>query len=414
MSFLDNYAIYSSNNEVPPIFHKWTALSVLASAVSRRVWTDQGIFQVYPNLYVILVADPGWKKSTAKDLGALMTSQLPDIPQTAETMSKQELTKILGAIDSPCKQSFQFDSDGSGTLLKVEYAHLTVYCDEFIDFLEVGQPGPMINFLTACYNGYHGGVSTKGRGRDAIGNIFLNLLACMTRDTNMQLTKQKIITTGFQRRCLFVYTNELPPACPRLTITPEMMQANDDCVEWLREVQRLKGPFVWTKEGDRLYDSWYRKNHNGIPALETDAERFFANTKPNLVLKLAMLLQISEELELKLTAPHITQAIVMLDEVERNIRKMFAGTGKNESAELAEKILEYLQNNRRAIPVKKLHAMFWRDAKGKQAELDEITEHLVRSEKVNKFPQTIGEGARQQQVDYVQIKSVNGQTPVED
>src|SRR2546427_12238432 len=60
------YMEYTKESESPDAYHVWTALSSLASVARRNIWLDQGIYLLYPNLYVALVGPPGRTgKSTA-------------------------------------------------------------------------------------------------------------------------------------------------------------------------------------------------------------------------------------------------------------------------------------------------------------------------------------------------------------
>ena len=73
MNWIDDYLNYTSSQESPELFHRWCAVSVIASVLNRRVWLDRrdsrGIvyFTCYPGqLSVCLVAGAGrCKKSTA-------------------------------------------------------------------------------------------------------------------------------------------------------------------------------------------------------------------------------------------------------------------------------------------------------------------------------------------------------------
>ena len=66
MNFLDAYKIFAQGNEASPLFHEWAGINVLSAAVSRRVFFDQNYFKIYANMYVVLVGEPGDKKTTAK------------------------------------------------------------------------------------------------------------------------------------------------------------------------------------------------------------------------------------------------------------------------------------------------------------------------------------------------------------
>lgn len=106
MSFLTDYLTYTSGNEAPKLFHVWSGLSVLSSLVSRRVWLQQGIFTWYPNLYVVMVGEPGNGKSTALDIAKAVIRAQKDVPLAADAMTVQALLRHMSEEGSPCKKSF--------------------------------------------------------------------------------------------------------------------------------------------------------------------------------------------------------------------------------------------------------------------------------------------------------------------
>ena len=63
--WIDQYMEYARASASPKIYHIWTALSALASAVQRKVWWDWEYAKLYPNLYIFLTGESGSKKGTA-------------------------------------------------------------------------------------------------------------------------------------------------------------------------------------------------------------------------------------------------------------------------------------------------------------------------------------------------------------
>ena len=50
---------YVEETEAPRVFWLWSGLSTIASALQRKVWIPFGMETLYPNMYIMLVADPG-------------------------------------------------------------------------------------------------------------------------------------------------------------------------------------------------------------------------------------------------------------------------------------------------------------------------------------------------------------------
>src|SRR5215831_3135475 len=63
-SFMD----VTREDNVPEVFKRWSAISLIGGALERRVWTRTGSHgglsrYTFPNLYVLLIAPPGTGKS---------------------------------------------------------------------------------------------------------------------------------------------------------------------------------------------------------------------------------------------------------------------------------------------------------------------------------------------------------------
>jgi len=67
-NWLDTYLEYTAFQEAPLKFHMWTGLSTLASVLQRKVKLPRGYFNIFPNLYVALVAPSGFTKTSAADI----------------------------------------------------------------------------------------------------------------------------------------------------------------------------------------------------------------------------------------------------------------------------------------------------------------------------------------------------------
>ena len=81
MNFFDTYNTYSHDNFCPDIFHEWTAYSIVAGALERRVWYkyNGGKNRAYPPLYIFLIGRPGCGKTTAASRGVELLKKVPSI-----------------------------------------------------------------------------------------------------------------------------------------------------------------------------------------------------------------------------------------------------------------------------------------------------------------------------------------------
>src|SRR5205814_9631083 len=51
--------------EPPYVYRRWSLLSGVATLLGRQCWVQFGVDQIFPNMYVMLVGNPGTRKSTA-------------------------------------------------------------------------------------------------------------------------------------------------------------------------------------------------------------------------------------------------------------------------------------------------------------------------------------------------------------
>lgn len=391
MNFLDDYAIVTSGNECPQIFHQWAGLSVLASILGRKVWIEQGdLFNIYPNLYVMLVGDAGIKKGTAKDIAFGMLEEFREhVPMSADSFTKQELAAFMGAEDSPCKRHFTLADKPH------VYTQLSLFCDEFINFLTAANEIQMINFLTESYRADNVGVRTKGSGEDFIVHPFINILACVTTDTTQELTKAKIVSSGFSRRCIYAYAAEPGNPVPKVVVTQEQKDAWTRCLQRLDQVRAVKGEVQWA-EAEPAYNEWYYANHDATGRHELSVVKNWLRSKPEYVLKVAMLLSLSHQDELVVTEQNFLDALEIVNHIDRAVELLFSTTGNNPLAEITAEIEQWIKATGK-VSKKRIMGRFYKDCPGGDPtkEIQTCLEFLLGQGKIREVSETIGVGSQQ-------------------
>lgn len=347
MSFLRDYDIVSRNNECPKTFHLYSALFALSSIVSSRIWLDLGLFKVRPNIYVVLTGTPGIKKTTAMSIAKRLLRELkPNVPLAAECITKEALTLLMSGSTKVCTvgegqvplQFVPLDEKRS----KFVYTPISVAVTELSQFVgSGGAAGHMLDFLTTIYDEEVYENRTKGAGTDTLPMPFLSLLACTVPDWITARLKDDVITGGFSRRTIFVYESSTGIRIPRPFVDQEMEDAWVRLVGKARNLLSLSGPVFWSEETATFYDNWYI---DLVKPEDPLLEGWF-NSVHIQMLKLAMLIAASEWTsgQLVLEISHMEMAIELLTMVEENIPKVFKGVGRNELFPIANKIVEFLQ-----------------------------------------------------------------------
>ena len=374
MSFLKDYAIYTSGNEAPKVFHFWSGMMALSSIISRRVCFRLGYFDIHPNLYVVLVGTPGTKKTTAMSISKEIIRDVGEIPYSAECITKQALCKEMA---EQCVKTY---SDKTGEI--VTYTPYSIFATELSHFLGMGTAKEMIDFLTTIYDERFYTTKTKNKGNDIIVGPYITMLACTTPDWIRGWMREDVITGGFSRRALFVYYNGVRERIPIPEVSQEMLDARSRCIKWGKSLANVQGYFDITPEALDFYKAWYKQLE--IPQ---DFTGGYYESKHVQMLKSAMLIALSESRDLILRIEHIQLALAQLEVVEANMRKVFEGVGRNELNAIASKILEIVEASGGHLPEKQLNLMMYREANAE--ELSKVMIHLRTTERIVLLQETI-------------------------
>jgi hypothetical protein len=312
-NFLRAYELYTAESESPSSFHLLVGLSCISSAVRRNVWLNQGLYLLYPNIYVVLVSPPGrCGKSTAIRLGRRLLWNVPGVVIGPDSVTAEELIRELASTYA----------DGQSAM--------TIHSTELSSLIEPSGI-KMIQLLTDLYDADHYNpqgwrYSTKTQGRDVIRNPCLTLVAGTTPSYVSEGLTEAIVSHGFSSRVLFVFEERERFANPRpKEPPPELIAALE---EDLVQISQIKGEFRWTEEALKMYDDYYRSLHESEP-VDYRIEGYHFRKRIH-VLKLAMLCSLSEKDELILTSSDIQAAIEILDLIEPKMARTFASVGKFE------------------------------------------------------------------------------------
>jgi hypothetical protein len=373
-NFLKNFLTYAEGCETPELYDLWSAVATLSSVVSRRVWINQGYYTIYPNLYIVLVGAPGGRKTTAMNMCKDMLMELGNIPFAATCMTKEALCRYMA---TQCTRSFPIPNKPNAEP-KI-YTPITMCLTELSHFLGTNQ-AHMIDFLTTIYDQEIYDAKTKNKGDDIIPGPYLTVLACTTPSNITRYLKEDVISGGFSRRALFAFELDDGEAIPFPTVTPTAAKAWEDCIKWAKGLEEVAGEFEWTAEATSWYGPWYTKLFNSLRTHTDIRTRGYFKSKHIQLLKVAMLIALSETTELKLKKVHLEVGLELLDKLEKNLTRVFEGMGRNELAPIAARIVEMLEMVGSPISEKKVIAEFYKDADTR--EMYGIVAHLVNSGKV--------------------------------
>ena len=332
-NWVDLYVDFTEKQESPKIFQFWSAISVIASCLGRRVCLVRPHFKTFPNQYIILTAETArCRKSTASEI---VVDDILASTSLVDTLTERLTTEVI--CQHLAKQTVEDNS-------------ILIFCTELSTFLGAGalQSGK-IDMLTSFYGcPAKRDYLTKNSGKFKMTNICINILACTTLNWMADNMPGTTIEGGFTGRILFIVGEE--PRCIEPAVQGGLSKAQQEVRQALiidlARVASLEGYFHLDKQAALMYESWYRKLR--IAPMKDPRLAGYYSRKGEHVLKTAMALKAAEfnvmtGRDLILNVDHIRRAIWELDSVEKLMPLAYRGAAYAKSSKDNDRILRQLE-----------------------------------------------------------------------
>lgn len=339
----------TENTEAPYIYRKWVAISVLGAALRRKCYLNWGnVGNLYPNMYIVLVGPSGARKTTAMRLGEFFINKT-GIFTSSEAITKEALVLELEAsLDEDTLQS-----------------SVTVFSEELTVFLGYDN-SEMMSYLCSWYDCKDlWKYKTKNRGENEILGVWVNILGATTPSSLRKNLPMDAIGGGLASRIIFVYAKR--------KARPIAFPFDDPKKEKLREkllsdyflIAGLKGSFKFTDTFAAGYKIWYEAQEEDDPFMFDKNFDGYSSRRPGHLLKLCMILSASRDQKMLIDGEILKRAIATLEEVEKDMKKVFSGIGLSDTSDLQFQILNYIESKGRVYK-KDLFNAFHMDLAGPQ------------------------------------------------
>jgi hypothetical protein len=371
--WLEAYMEYTEETESSPIFHRWVGMSSVAGALRKKVWLALGRLRVYPNLYIVLVAEPGIaRKTQAINYGVDVISQIPAIITSADSITQQALVQDLEL--AACDEQMP-----DGRVFR--HASMSIISKEFESFLgQKGENTKMIVFLTDLYDASDLPTKyrTKNSGNNTIPSVFVNMQAATTPDSLASCLPASAVGGGLTSRILFIWSTIKAKKVTRPELTPRIIQLKEYLIHDLSIISRIAGSYEFSSECFLLWDKWY-KNYD-----ETSKKRICSDPsfngwysrKPNTIQKIVQSIAASRSSNMTLEWGLFEEAFKLIEEVESCMGKTFSSIGKSDVAPEVDKVISIIDQHL-WITEKQLLQMVWRDVDS--TKFDNIMQTVIRS-----------------------------------
>lgn len=354
--WIQAYLTFTAESEAPDEFHTWVAISTIAGVLRRRVYFDMGYFQLFPNLYIVLVSPAGrCKKSTTMRIARPMLAEVPGINFSVDSTTRERLIQDLT----------QTHKDG--------HSSMTAYSSEFASLL-TSSGMDMVVFLTDLYDCPNEWThKTKSGGTNKILNPYLNLMAATTPDWIGKAMPLDTIGIGLTSRIIFVYsdTPRVRPPFPKLSKAQH--ELGSVLKRDLKQMSLISGKYTLNDDTEEAYTMWFNQRQEEVKHVDSRLAGYFARKDMHL-LKTMMLVCASRRQETAITLDDLDTAFDLLKRVESTMPRVFSGVGKSPIAFDLEQTLVTVLSNPDGIAFSTLLDMFKHSIR--KEELSEVLETL--------------------------------------
>lgn len=329
-TFLEKFLKHTEIYESPGSFWKWSAYAAIAAALRDHCYKGQGDSKLYPNIYVLFLAESGgYRKGKPVDLCESLLFKL----NTTKTISGR--ASIQGILDEIARAETDKDTG------KIKKSGSAIFFAQELAAGIVGDP-EAINILTDIYDYKSNPYKSRLRTGPCfnIDKIIFSMLTASNADMLKGFFDEKARKGGLLARTFLVTPNERrPPNSLMDVVSDERIMSFKSVFDSFREVGNLQGEFIFTEGAKDEYKSWYEPFYKHV--IEVKDPTGAAARVHTGILKIAMILA-ANDLTLSVTKVHIERAIEDCVGLLKNYTMLTMGEGKSTTANAGSIILTEL------------------------------------------------------------------------
>ena len=331
--WLQEYSKFTSGNEVPSLYHYWTAIGLIASVLRQNVWIDMGeSFQTYPNMFIVIVDVAGAGKSHAIERYGL--GLLEEADRIVENDDKLYIYNQRITSAAMIKSMSQLYKDRGVNCV-------TVFAEELGFFTDMsGDNSNISNVLIKTYDNGNLANETIARSLESIPHPQLNIIGGTTPGSLKESVGKRFIDAGVMSRLIFVHTEKVGEPRPFPISPKDNLNRKKYLASKLNEFKKLNGQFRWTQDARDAYMEWYIHKYQSSSAKE---DKVLTKRVGNKMLKIAMVLSVAREHDLILTKEDILSAIDTYNEVVENYHYIHIRLNTSEVGRNTERILSKIK-----------------------------------------------------------------------
>ena len=371
VDFFSEYLGYVKDTECPTFFHRWCSIAAIGAFLERRFHFQHGHFDIYPNCYVMLIGNPGTRKSTAIKIiqGLIIQAGYTDI--AADKTSKEKFLLDLAG-DEATADPLESSLWGKEA---TDVSNCFIMADEFNDFFGNNNL-EFISLLGTLWD-YRGVYESRVKNSKsvAIPNPTISILGGNTPTGFSIAFPIEILGQGFFSRLLLAYSD---PTGRRITFP--IKPSGEDTVRIVDSLKRIKtgvmGAAVLTQDARKLLDKIY-KNYTGVNDVRFES---YSNRRFTHLIKLC-LIHAAARGSTVISEDVVICANTVLSHTEKLMPKALGEFGKAKDSDITHKVMQILDSTSKILSMNDIWKHVHNDLES-IGKLGDLLRNLIMADKI--------------------------------
>lgn len=388
-----HYFNYVRGTEPPLIFHRWSMLTSLGALLGRQFYLPFGTGSIYPQLYTMLIGNPGTRKTTAVLRSKRLLAEQGYNTFAFEKTSKEKfIMDLAGMDDFPAWKPATKKTGAAAALTGIEELlsltghkaqakdpkEIFIVADEFNEFVGSGNVEflSMLGVLwdwnepTRCY---------EHRNKNSVSvQVYqptISILAGNTHTSFQLAFPPQAVGQGFLSRLLLIYGDK-PRAKYAWPQKPSEHLA-DLLVGKLRDIKaNVKGEATLSPAAHealgRIYLTW--------PEMEDQRFQYYSSRRHTHLLRLCLLFA-AARCSTEIIEFDVIYANSCLTFAESLMPKALGEFGKSRDSEASTKLMQALYDAKRPLTPEAVMALLAHDLEGPK-DLQALLQKLLAANRI--------------------------------
>lgn len=386
MTVFDKYFEYVKETEPPLVFHRWSLISCIGAALGRQFTLPFGDFRITPTQYIMLIGDPGTRKSTAIKLAKKILNSAGYDKFSAERTSKEKFLLDLEGVegddghvaDTNAAMRNLFGDDFVAT----DPREVFICADEFNEF--VGSSNlEFLSLLGSLWDWDDAANPFKQRLKTSrsvtIYQPTISILAGNTHAGFNEAFPPQALGQGFMSRLLLVYGESSGKKIAFPTKPPEHLR--NELISIMSDIRaNVQGEAVMTGKARSMLEVIYRT----FEGLEDARFKHYSTRRFTHLLKLCLVVAASR-VSSEINAEDVLLANTLLAFTEHKMPQAMGEFGKAKNADVAARVISILAASNKPVDLAEL----WKQCQSdldKPEDLNKLLAGLTQGGKIQYVP----------------------------